>query len=70
MGTYAMKRLADEAKRNFRKGIRAFKLFGNVEFRIEHMHDNEYGVLTIDPISGRDSEILRLYDVSGNLEIA
>ena len=70
MGTYAMKRLADEAKRNFRKGIHAFKLFGNVEFRIEHMHDNEYGVLTRDPVTHEDAEILRLYDVSGNLEIA
>lgn len=70
MGTYAMKRLADEAKRNFRKGIFTFKLFGNVVFYIKHMHDNEFGVLTRDPVTHEDAEILRLYDVSGNLEIA
>lgn len=70
MGEYVMKRLADEAKRNFAKGIFTFKLFGNVVFRIEHMHDNEYGVLTRDPFTHEDAEILRLYDVAGNLEIA
>lgn len=62
MGTYAMHILRKSAMQNFTRGIRSFRLFGNTEVFIEHMHDNEYGVLIYDPIACHRCEILRILD--------
>lgn len=70
IGEYAMKRLAEEAMKNFKKGIRAFRLFGKVNFRIEHMHDNEYAVQVYDVGRNEYVEILRLYENGNALNIA
>ena len=62
MGNYAMQQLREVAMRNFIRGIRNFKVFGNVDVQIEHRHANEHGVTIYDPVAQRRYEVLRILD--------
>ena len=62
MGNYAMQQLRDLAMRNFIRGIRNFKVFGNVDVLIVHHHDNEHGVTIYDPVAQCRCEVLRILD--------
>ena len=62
MGKYAMFELRKSAMQNFLRGNLRFKAFGNVDVRIIHQHDNEYGVTIYDPIACHRCEILRILD--------
>lgn len=59
MGDYAMQKVKEAVRQNFRDGRWNFKVFG-VVIRIQHRHTNQFAVVVFDPVIQQDAEILRI----------
>lgn len=64
---YLFSQLAEAARENFIRGKLFFHMFKSARVKIEHMHDNEWGVLVYDPVAKIWAECLRMVEKRGQL---